>query len=97
MDKKTENSSRRRFFAILAAPTLAMHHTHTTPMLELSYLRRIGLDKHEADAFLALMCEQGRLDDGARAILENGREEPAAVARRMLAEKKESEPWAGQN
>lgn len=91
MDKKTENESRRRFFAILAAPTLAMHHTHTTPMLEKSYLRRIGLGKQETDDFLALLCESGRFDEGARAVLETGGEHPAVVARRMLSEWKKGE------
>lgn len=91
MDKKTENESRRRFFGILAAPTLAMHYTHTTPMLEKSYLRRIGLEKTEADDFLALLCEAGRLDEGARAVLETGEDHPAVLARRMLA------TWKGEN
>lgn len=85
MEQKTQKDSRRRFFAILAAPSLALHHTHTTPMLELAYLRRIGLSKTEADDFLALMCERGCMDEGARALLETGGEAPAQRARQMLA------------
>lgn len=83
-NKKGSDAGRRRFFAILASPSLALHHTHTTPALELAYLRRIGLTKSEADDFLALMCERGCLDDGARALLEGGGD-PAAQARRLLA------------
>lgn len=74
---------------ILSCPSLALHHTHTTPSLEIAYLRRIGLDKKEADAFVSLMCERGCFDDGARALLETGADDPAALARRMLAERKE--------
>lgn len=84
MERKTDNSSRRRFFAILAAPSLAMHHTHTTAALELSYLRRIGLSKAEAKAFLSLMCERGCMDDGAQALL-GASADPAEAARKMLA------------
>lgn len=87
MERKQEtDAGRRRFFAILASPSLALHYTHTTPALELSYLRRIGLDKHEADELLALMCERGCMDEGARALLETGGD-PAENARRLLAER----------
>ena len=82
------DESLRRLGAIFASPSLAMHYTHTTPALELSYLRRLGLTKAEAEGFVSLLCENGLLDAGARSVLEPVAAslgcDMAAAARQML-------------
>ena len=92
-EKRTLDESLRRLGAIIAAPSLLLHYGHTTPALEGAYLRKIGLDKQEKDAFLDLMCRRGLLDEGARSVLEaeafRRGLRPAELARQMLREDRE--------
>ena len=72
-DKNGKNAldeSLRRLGGIFSSPSLVTCYEHTTPLLERSFLRRIGLTKDEAALFLEKMCEHGMLDGGARALLE---------------------------
>ena len=67
--KNALDESLRRLGAILASPSLVTSYEHTTPLLERSFLRRLGLTKGEAALFLEKMCEHGLLDGGARALV----------------------------
>ncbi len=64
------DESLRRLGGILASPSLLLSYEHTTPLLERSWLRRMGLTKDEERAFLELLCRHGLLDQGARAVTE---------------------------
>jgi len=68
-EKNIMDESLRRLGGIFASPSLAMSYEHTTPLLERSFLRRVGLSKDEAALFLEKMCEHGLLDGGARALI----------------------------
>ncbi|MCD8088576.1 MAG: hypothetical protein LUE22_08355 [Oscillospiraceae bacterium] len=74
MEKKHAKSdfdeSLRRLGGILASPSLVMSYEHTTPLLERSWLRRLGLSKQQADEFMDLLCLHGLLDKGAKAVIE---------------------------
>lgn len=87
------DKSLRRLGGILAAPSLLMHYGHTTPALEMAYLRRIGLTKDEREAFMDLLCRQGQMDEGVRALLEPEALRrgciPAEAARQMMEEHRE--------
>lgn len=86
------DKSLRRLGAIFAAPSLLLHYGHTTPALERNYLRRIGLNKAERDAFMDGLCLRGLMDEGARALVE-----PAAIAGRCdlaTAARQLLEKWA---
>ena len=89
-EKSILDESLRRLGGILAAPSLLLHYGHTTPALERSYLRRIGLNKAEQDAFMDYLCRRGCLEEGARALLEPEALcrgcSPAVLARQWLAE-----------
>lgn len=54
----------------MASPSLVLSYEHTTPLLERSWLRRLGLNKEQADAFIDLLCQHGLLDQGARSVIE---------------------------
>ena len=69
-EKNALDESLRRLGGIFASPSLVTSYEHTTPLLERSYLRRIGLSKAEASQLLEKLCEHGMLDGGARALLE---------------------------
>ena len=87
-EKSSLDESLRRLGGILAAPSLLLHYEHTTPALERGYLRRIGLDEAEREAFLDYLCRTGQLDEGARAVLEPEAFRrgctPAELARRLM-------------
>ncbi len=91
-DETSIDKALRRLGGIFAAPSLLLHYGHTTPALERSYLRRIGLNKEERTAFMDGLCLRGKMDDGARALIEPAalawRCEPVAAARRLM------EDWA---
>ncbi|MCD7769164.1 MAG: hypothetical protein LUH36_03475 [Oscillospiraceae bacterium] len=97
MDKKRENNgldeSLRRLSGILASPSLVLSYEHTTPLLERSWLRRLGLDKRQADEFMDLLCQHGLLDQGARSVIEavcvRRRVTPAEAAALLL----QGEDW----
>lgn len=63
------DESLRRLGGILRSPSLVMSYGHTTPLAERAFLRRLGLSRTEADAFLEKMCERGVLDGGARELI----------------------------
>lgn len=92
-EKSSLDESLRRLGGILAAPSLLLHYSHTTPALELAYLRRIGLTKAEREAFVDLLCRRGQMDEGGRALLEPEALRrgchPAEAARRLLEENRE--------
>ena len=67
--KDAMDESLRRLGGILASPSLVMSYEHTTPLAERAFLRRLGLTKDEAAAFLEMMCEHGMLDGGAKALV----------------------------
>lgn len=67
--KNALDESLRRLGGIFASPSLVMSYEHTTPLLERSFLRRLGLSKEEAARFMEKMCEHGVLDGGARALV----------------------------
>lgn len=69
-EKSVMDESLRRLGNILASPWLATGYTRTEPRPERAWLRRAGLSRREAEAFLALLCEHGLLDEGARAVVE---------------------------
>ena len=73
------DESLRRLGGLLSSPSLVMSYEHTTPLLERAWLRRAGLTKAEAAAFLEEMCRRGLLDRGARALTED-----VCRARRIL-------------
>ena len=91
------DESLRRLGGILASPSLLLHYEHTTPALERGYLRRIGLSRAEQDAFMDYLCRTGRLDEGARALLEAEAFRrgcaPGELARQLLAEQPPEEKW----
>ena len=68
-EKNTLDESLRRLGGILASPSLLLNHAHTTPLLERNWLRRQGLTKEEAAAFLDEMCRRGLLDGGAKELV----------------------------
>lgn len=68
--KNALDESLRRLGGILASPSLVMSYEHTTPLLERSFLRRLGLTKDEAAQFIEKMCEHGLLDGGAKPLVE---------------------------
>lgn len=82
-DRKALDESLRRLGGLLASPSLVTSYEHTTPLLERSWLRRIGLTREQADAFLERMCEHGKLDGGAKPLV-------AAVCRRRGVEPKQA-------
>ncbi len=96
-EKSSLDESLRRLGGILAAPSLLLHYEHTTPGLEQSYLRRIGLDKAEREGFMDYLCRTGRLDEGARAVLEPEACRrgclPAELARQLMKELPPEEKW----
>lgn len=96
-EKSSLDESLRRLGGILASPSLLLHYEHTTPALERSYLRRIGLDKAEREAFLDYLCRTGQMDEGARAVLEPEAFRrgcaPAELARRLIKEQPPEEKW----
>jgi hypothetical protein len=63
------DESMRRLGGILASPSLVMSYQHTTPLLERVWLRRAGLSGEEAREFLALLCQHGLLDVGAKTVV----------------------------
>lgn len=87
-EKNTLDESLRRLGGILASPSLILSYEHTTPRMERAWLRRLGLKKQEADAFLEELCRRGLLDEGARAVVYDlcRREQipPEEAARRLL-------------
>lgn len=90
---KRENSildeSMRRLGGILASPALVLSYGHTTPLLERSWLRRLGLTKEQTAEFMDLLCRHGLLDRGARAVVgqlcAQRRIQPAQAAAMLLA------------
>lgn len=64
------DESLRRLGGILDSPSLVLSYEHTTPLRERAWLRRAGLTKGEAAAFLEELCRRGRLDEGARSLTE---------------------------
>lgn len=93
--EKTEkdglDESLRRLGGILASPSLVLSYGHTTPLLERSWLRRRGLTKTEAEAFLEQLCRRSLMDEGARAVTEavclrRGIAPEEAVRRLLLGE-----------
>lgn len=68
-EKSILDESLRRLGGILASPSLALCYSHTTPLLERGWLRRLGLTKEEASAFLDELCRRGLLDEGAKAVV----------------------------
>ena len=64
------DESLRRLGGILDSPSLVLSYEHTTPLRERAWLRRAGLTKDEAAAFLEELCRRGRLDEGARSLTE---------------------------
>lgn len=54
----------------MASPSLVLSYEHTTPLLERSWLRRLGLNKRQTDEFMDLLCLHGLLDKGARSVIE---------------------------
>lgn len=65
----TLDESLRRLGGILASPSLVMSYEHTTPRAERAKLRRLGLSREEAEAFLEQLCARGLLDGGAMALV----------------------------
>lgn len=88
-EKSTLDESLRRLGGIFASPSLALCYEHTTPLLEKSWLRRLGLTKAEAAAFLDELCRHGLLDEGAKAVIYElcrwKRIQPAEAARMLLS------------
>lgn len=83
------DESLRRLGGILASPSLVMSYEHTTPLMERARLRRLGLSKAEAEAFLEMLCARGLLDTGAGALIARTCRArglaPAEAARLMLS------------
>ncbi|MCD7749532.1 MAG: hypothetical protein LUH42_05735 [Oscillospiraceae bacterium] len=69
-EKNDFDESLRRLGGILASPSLVLSYEHTTPLMERSWLRRLGLDKAQADEFIDLLCQHGLLDEGAKSVIE---------------------------
>ena len=83
------DESLRRLGGILASPSLALSYEHTTPLRERARLRRLGLSRAEAEAFLEALCARGLLDGGAEApvaaVCRARGVSPAEAARLLLA------------
>ena len=77
------DESLRRLGGIMKDPSLVLSYGHTTPRSERAWLRRMGLTKTEADAFLELLCRHGLLDRGAEAVV-------ASVCRERRVEGKQA-------
>lgn len=93
-DDSALDKALRRLGGILASPSLLLHYGSSTPALETAALRRLGLDKKEAADLLDLLCRQGRMDEGARTVLEEEALRrhcrPAEAARALLREDREA-------
>jgi len=68
-EKSILDEGLRRLGGILASPSLLLSYGHTTPLLEKSWLRRLGLSKAESEAFLDELCRHGLLDEGAKSVV----------------------------
>lgn len=88
-EKSTLDEALRRLGGILASPSLILSYGHTTPLLEKSWLRRLGLTKAECEVFLDKLCRHGLLDEGAKSVVydlcRRRQIHPAEAARLLLA------------
>lgn len=88
-EKNTLDEALRRLGGILASPSLILSYGHTTPLLEKSWLRRLGLTKAESEAFLDELCRHGFLDEGAKSVVYDlccrRQIHPAEAAKLLLA------------
>ena len=84
----TLDESLRRMGGILASPSLVTSYEHTTPLLERSWLRRMGLTKSETAELMEALCLHGLLDQGAKplvaAVCASRRCTPAEAARLLI-------------